>query len=98
MSLRDACVYAVTDSQGQNDIVIWDKIVRSKQDAVIHIQNLRNKYGMRDYLKTFEYVLATINTQQCHTRRLPRGMECDAVCRYHATRCHRALKAVHAGA
>ena len=88
----------MTDSQGQNDIVIWDKIVRSKQDAVIHIQNLRNKYGMRDYLKTFEYVLATINTQQCHNRRLPRGMECDAVCRYHATRCHRALKAVHAGA
>ena len=98
MSLRDACVYAVTDSQGKNDIVIWDKIVRCEQDALMRIQNMPNKYGMRDYLKSFEYVLATINTQQCHSRRLPRGMECDAVCRFHAARRHRALKAVHAGA
>lgn len=43
--------------QGQNDVVIWDKIVRNKQDAVIRLQNLRNKYGMREYTKSFEYVL-----------------------------------------
>lgn len=45
-----------SNTQGQNDIVIWDKIVRNKEDASIHLRNLRNKYGMRDYSKSFECV------------------------------------------
>ncbi|WFD22129.1 hypothetical protein MEQU1_000791 [Malassezia equina] len=55
-SPRRVRVWIRTYMQGQNDVVIWDKIVRNKQDAVIRLRNLRNKYGMREYTKSFDNV------------------------------------------
>ncbi|KAI0784614.1 signal peptidase 22kDa subunit, partial [Abortiporus biennis] len=42
-----------TDNKGvRNEVVIWDKIVRRKEDADINIQG-RNKYAFRELSSTF---------------------------------------------
>ncbi|KAH8116583.1 signal peptidase [Phellopilus nigrolimitatus] len=38
----------------QNEVVIWDRIVRRKEDAVINV-NGKSKYILRDMAKTFEH-------------------------------------------
>ncbi|KAI5118588.1 hypothetical protein M0805_008678 [Coniferiporia weirii] len=37
----------------QNEVVIWDRIVRRKEDAVINVE-AKSKYVLRDMAKTFE--------------------------------------------
>jgi len=36
-----------------NEVVIWDRIVRSKENAIIHIDNASNKYAFREISKSF---------------------------------------------
>jgi len=36
-----------------NEVVIWDRIVRRREDAIIHIDNGSNKYAFREISKTF---------------------------------------------
>lgn len=36
-----------------NEIVIWDRIVRRREDATIHIDNGSNKYAFREISKSF---------------------------------------------
>ena len=36
-----------------NEVVIWDRIVRRKEDAIIHIDNVSNKYAVREISKSF---------------------------------------------
>ncbi|PAV15083.1 signal peptidase [Pyrrhoderma noxium] len=38
----------------QNEIVIWDRIVRRKEDAFIKVSNGRPKYPLRDMARTFK--------------------------------------------
>ncbi|KAH7916614.1 signal peptidase 22 kDa subunit [Hygrophoropsis aurantiaca] len=45
-----------TNAQGvKNDVVLWDRIVRRKEDAVINFSG-KNKYKFRDLSKTFKNV------------------------------------------
>ncbi|EIW83499.1 signal peptidase 22 kDa subunit [Coniophora puteana RWD-64-598 SS2] len=39
----------------KNDVVIWDRIVRRKEDAVINVQG-KNKYKFKDLAKSFKDV------------------------------------------
>ncbi|EJD00644.1 signal peptidase [Fomitiporia mediterranea MF3/22] len=39
----------------QNEVVIWDRIVRRKEDAVINVSS-KSKYVLRDMARTFEKV------------------------------------------
>ncbi|EDP44294.1 hypothetical protein MGL_1691 [Malassezia globosa CBS 7966] len=41
---------------GTQDVVVWDKIVRNDDEKRIRISYLRNKYGLREYSKSFENV------------------------------------------
>ena len=38
----------------QNEVVIWDRIVRRKEDAVINVST-KSKYVLRNMARTFEY-------------------------------------------
>lgn len=40
----------------QNEVVFWDRIVRSKRQAKVHVPNLRNKYGLREVSRTFQNI------------------------------------------
>ena len=40
----------------ENEVVIWDRIIRRKEDAVIKVANGRPKYPLRDMARTFKYV------------------------------------------
>ena len=37
----------------QNEIVIWDRVVRRKEDAIIKVSS-KSKYVLRDMARTFE--------------------------------------------
>lgn len=39
-------------------MVLWDKIVRSKRQAKVHVTHLKNKYGVREVSRTFQNVTA----------------------------------------
>lgn len=43
-------------TQPQNEVVFWDRIVRSKRQAKVHVPNLRNKYGLREVSRTFQNI------------------------------------------
>ncbi|KZW01942.1 signal peptidase 22 kDa subunit [Exidia glandulosa HHB12029] len=44
-----------TNSQGvHNEVVIWDRIVRRKEDARLRIADQNNKYPFKDYSTTFK--------------------------------------------
>lgn len=45
-----------TRLQLDNQVVIWDRIVRRKQDAKIRIENGRNKYYLKEHSGSFRYV------------------------------------------
>jgi hypothetical protein len=36
-----------------NEVVIWDRIIRGKEDAIIHIDNASNKYAFHEISKSF---------------------------------------------
>lgn len=40
----------------QNTVVIWDKIIRRKQDAQLHIEGGKNKYAFREVSTSFKDV------------------------------------------
>ncbi len=45
--------------QVTNEVVIWDRIVRRKESAIIHIDHASNKYAFREISKSFrcaEYI------------------------------------------
>ena len=46
-------VYVTADYRSgqyvENQVVVWDKIITSKEDAVISFKNKRIKYPLRDY-------------------------------------------------
>ena len=39
--------------QVKNEVVIWDRILRSKQDAHVALNSARNKYGFREVGRSF---------------------------------------------
>lgn len=41
-------------AQVKNEIVVWDRIVRRKEDAQIHIEDGKNKYAFRELSKSFK--------------------------------------------
>ncbi|WFD32049.1 hypothetical protein MSPP1_003091 [Malassezia sp. CBS 17886] len=43
-----------TPRRPENEVVVWDKIIASKADGKFSVQNLRNKYGVRDVSKSFQ--------------------------------------------
>lgn len=45
--------------QARNDVVIWDKIIRRKEDANLSIAG-RNKYAFRELSSSFKYVLCPL--------------------------------------
>lgn len=79
---------------GTNDIVVWDRIVK-KNNAKIQLRRIKNKYGLRDYSKSFEYV--TPLTQKRHRPGLPRRIQYHAVRGPSAARHLGALAAVCRG-
>lgn len=40
----------------ENEVVFWDRIVRSKRQAKVRVPNLRNKYGLREVSRTFQNI------------------------------------------
>ncbi|PWY99858.1 signal peptidase 22 kDa subunit [Testicularia cyperi] len=40
----------------KNQVVIWDKIVRSKDDAHVVLNSLKNKYGFREVGRSFKNI------------------------------------------
>lgn len=38
----------------RNEVVIWDRILRSKQDAHVALDTVRNKYGFREVGRSFK--------------------------------------------
>lgn len=50
-----ACL-TLDDYQMLNEVVIWDRIVRRRQDARIRIQNAQNKYHFKEFSKSFRLV------------------------------------------
>lgn len=46
----------------QNEVVIWDRIVRRKEDAVINVTS-KSKYVLRDMAKTFECVVLFVKSR-----------------------------------
>jgi signal peptidase complex subunit 3 len=42
--------------QLDNEVVIWDRIVRRKQDARVRIENGQNKYFFKEHSGSFRYV------------------------------------------
>lgn len=47
-----------TPYRAQNHVTIWDKILKSKQDALVDLKEVKNKYGFREVSKTFRNVSA----------------------------------------
>lgn len=44
-------------SQPDNQVVLWDRIVRRKRDSKINVQDLRQKYAFKEMGKSgFRYV------------------------------------------
>ncbi|KAF4705382.1 Signal peptidase complex subunit 3 [Perkinsus olseni] len=41
----------VTDSAVRNSVTIWDDIVRSEEEALIHLEGVTNEYPLRDVTK-----------------------------------------------
>lgn len=48
-----------TSEHPQNSVVIWDRIVRRKQDANLSIRGAKNKYHFKEVTRTFANVSAT---------------------------------------
>lgn len=43
-------------TQPKNEVVFWDRIVRSKRQGRVHVPNLKNKYGLREVSRTFQNI------------------------------------------
>lgn len=41
-------------AHAQNTVVVWDRIVRRKQDARAYIEEATNKYGFKEVSKSFK--------------------------------------------
>ena len=50
-------------TQKINQATIWDKIIRSKQDAHVVLVDSMHKYALREVSKSFAYVAAHPNPQ-----------------------------------
>lgn len=46
----------LTITQLVNEVVIWDRIVRRRQDARVRIENGQNKYVFKEHSGNFRYV------------------------------------------
>lgn len=56
-SLRpDFFVFLFRHHQLQNEVVIWDRIVRRRQDARVRIENGQNKYFFKEHSGSFRWV------------------------------------------
>ncbi|RHZ76902.1 hypothetical protein Glove_187g101 [Diversispora epigaea] len=55
------CVIAEynTDTHNQNQIILWDKIIKSKEDAFIKYSDIHNVYNFVDITSSFGQVNAT---------------------------------------
>lgn len=65
MLFVSAVVEYAQDSFPLNQAVIWDEIVRDKEDAVIKIKNLKREYPVYDILNALHNKQANL-TLQCH--------------------------------
>ncbi|CAG8433046.1 8589_t:CDS:2 [Diversispora eburnea] len=48
-----------TDTHNQNQIILWDKIIKSKEDALIKNYDIHNAYNFVDITSSFERANAT---------------------------------------
>lgn len=65
---KQVFVYLTAEYPGKslgalNKVTYWDKIVRSKKDAVIHLQNQRAKYSVWDVERSFRERNATLRLE-----------------------------------
>lgn len=50
--------------QTKNDVVIWDRIIRRKEDAVLNVKS-RNKYEFKDVAVSFKCVITNDPFSAC---------------------------------
>lgn len=73
-----------------NEVVVWDRIVRRKEDARLRIADQNNKYPFKDYSRKFSCVRRFLVCRVVLMRHLQERIRCgihDAV-QHHAARGH----------
>ncbi|KAH3668930.1 hypothetical protein OGAPHI_002685 [Ogataea philodendri] len=64
---KQVFVYLVADYEGKDSqeskVVFWDKIVETKQDAVLDLTDIRSKYSVWDYSPTLHNKTATFKLE-----------------------------------
>jgi hypothetical protein len=56
--LWESCGADLSGNQPENQVVIWDRIVRNKREARINLSGGKNKYAFKEIAETFKFAFA----------------------------------------